>query len=293
MAKKEPEEFDVNQGHGDHIGCVTSLETSQFVVQYLRDAVKKGAVIADIKEPIACNFGEDMPGPMPMILLGELDKPIRLNALIAVNERGKQNTLVSGYPEYDGAEVAVKITEIHEWAAGVEASIDGEVLGDAERRVCFFDTRYVAHKGKYVVGNTYTFRLCAFAYRAEIVPESEREFRIEGESAVKRRKDLGEEQKYDANGNPEPLIFRMDKMVAYYSISEAYPDDAQYQSPVFGEVNELAAFDEQFVKVDIAIARDEDDVVIPMLVRKSLLESLPKKDDPVRGTLWLQGYCVD
>jgi len=292
MSKKK-EKFDVNQGHGDHFSCVTELQPSQFVATYLTKAVKCADTILDTGSPIPCNFGKDKPSELPMVLLGELKSPIRVNALIAVIEREKQSTVISGYPECDGAEVDVKITAVHEWIAGVEATIEGEVLGDAQRPVAFFDTRYVAHKGKYEVGKTYKFKLCAFAYSSEIVPAAEREFRIEGEDAVKRRKDFGEEQKYDKDGNPEPLVYRMDKMVAYFSTSVAYPDDAEYQSPVFSRVRTLKAFDTEFLKFDIAIARDDEDVVIPLVVRKSLMKEIPKKGDPVRGTLWLQGYCVE
>jgi len=85
----------------------------------------------------------------------------------------------------------------------------------------------------------------------------------------------------------------MDKMVAYFSSSVAYPDDAEYQSPVFSRVRTLKAFDTEFLKFDIAIARDDEDVVIPLVVRKSLMKEVPKKGDPVRGTMWLQGYCVE
>jgi len=30
-----------------------------------------------------------------------------------------------------------------------------------------------------------------------------------------------------------------------------------------------------------------------MVARKSLFAEVPKAKDPVRGVLWLQGYCID
>jgi len=154
------------------------------------------------RDPVACSFGEDMPKAMPMILLGYEQHSVRMEMLLAVNEEGKRNTVMSAYPECDGSEVNVKITAIHEWAAGVEATLEGEVLGDAQRPVAFFDTRYVAYKGKYEVGKTYKFKLSAFAYSSEIVPAAEREFRIEGEDAVKRRKHFARSRNTIRTGIP-------------------------------------------------------------------------------------------
>ena len=90
-----------------------------------------------------------------------------------------------------------------------EATIEGEILGEAARQMAFFDTRYALCKGKYEIGKTYKFRLAAFAYDAQVLPDKDREFRI------------------------------------------------------------------------------------PMIARKSLFDVVPETDDPVRGMLWLQGYCAE
>ena len=71
------------------------------------------------------------------------------------------------------------------------------------------------------------------------------------------------------------------------------PDRAFYGQTLFRDVERLSAFDSEFYRLNIAIARDEKDVVIPMLARKSLFADAPRTSDPVRGVLWLQGYCVD
>jgi hypothetical protein len=60
---------------------------------------------------------------------------MRLELLLALDETKSQNTLESVYPEYDGAEVKVKVTKIHEWANGIEATLEGSVLGEAERDI--------------------------------------------------------------------------------------------------------------------------------------------------------------
>ena len=292
MDKKN--DFDVNQGHGDHIECVCeSGMDNEFLSTWIPQSISDGELICASKGSVACDFGDEIPKAMPMLYLGDVRRPIRFGILLAVNEVGKQNTLISAYPEYDGAEVKVKVTEIHEWAAGVEATIEGEVLGESERQIAFFDTRYAFNKGLYEIGKTYTFRLSAFAYKAQVVPVNEREFRFEGDKAVEHRKRCGMEQEYEADGSPKPVVFNMEGMVAYLPKWGPYPDDAEYQSPVFGEVESFSAFGTDFYRLNIAIARDEDDVVIPMVARKSHFNEMPKAKDPVRGMLWLQGYCSD
>lgn len=287
-------EFAIHQGHGDHNCCLCEPgKDGEFLAEWIPRSISESEVLGGTKEPIACDFGDEMPKSMPMLFLGDTKAPIRLGILLAVNEAGKQNTLVSAYPEHDGAEVSVKITAIHEWAAGVEATLEGEVLGESAREIAFFDTRYALNKGRYEIGKTYVFRLSAFAYSADVLPEKGREFRFEGEDAVKHRERFGQEQEYDEDGKPKPVVFRMEGMVAFLPKWGPYPDDAEFQSPAFGDVREFTAFGTDFYRIDVAIARDEEDVVVPLIARKSLFSVAPKTDDPVRGMLWLQGYCPD
>lgn len=42
-----------------------------------------------------------------------------------------------------------------------------------------------------------------------------------------------------------------------------------------------------------AIAWDDEDVRIPLVAKKTLFTVAPKKSDPVRGHIWLQGYLAD
>lgn len=289
----ERETFDVNQGHGDHIDCLNGYANSaQFLSEWLPRAIKEGSLVMATKAPVPCSLGDEIPAVTHFFMVGDKDGPVRFAALIAAVDEKQSNDVISAYPECDGNEVEVKIVEIHEWANGVEATIDGTVLGDCERRIAFFDTRYAFRKGSYEIGKTYRFRLAAFAYSVDVVPEKEREFRLEGEAAAERRKVFGEEPKFEPDGSISPLVFRMDKMVAYFSESEAYPDDAEFQSPVFKRVESCKRFGTDFYRLEIAIAREERDITVPLIAKKSLLGTRPKKGDPVRGHLWLQGYCI-
>jgi hypothetical protein len=291
---KDKNEFDVNQGHGNHIDCVCEPGTvEEFISSWMPKSISEGEFIAGTEKPIKCDIGDGEPKEVPIVFLGNKRSPLRLQVVLAIDVDGEKNMVVSAYPEYDGAEVLVKITKIHEWAAGFEATIEGEILGEAAREMAFFDTRYALCKGKYEIGKTYKFRIAAFAYDAQVLPEKDREFRLEGDDAVKHRERCGMEQEYEEDGSPKPVIFRMESMVAYLPKWGPYPDDAEFQSPAFGAVEEIKAFDTTFCKFNVSIARDEDDVIIPMIARKSLFDAAPETDDPVRGMLWLQGYCAE
>lgn len=288
----DKKEFDVNQGHGDHNDCICEPGvTKEFFSTWIPKCISEGELIALTEEKVLYNSGDGKAEKKSIAYLGDKKGPMRLELLLALDE--DQNTLESAYPEYDGAEVKVKVTKIHEWANGIEATLEGTVLGEAERDIAFFDTRYALHKGDYEIGKEYTFSLAAFAYNAEVVPEKEREFRLEGDNAIKHRERLGDEPEYEEDGSPKPVVFRMDEMVAFFSKWGPYPDDAEFQSPAFEGVEEFNAFDTTFLKFSIAIAREEEDVIIPMIARKSMFKEIPKTKDPVRGMLWLQGYRVD
>lgn len=286
--------FDVNQGHGDHNGCLCeSGKDEEFLANWIPRSIAEGVLIDGTRQAVACDFGERLPKSMPMLYLGDVKHSPRFVILLAVNEAGKKNTLISAYPECDGAEVEVKITAVHEWAAGVEATLEGTVLGEAERQIAFFDTRYALHKGNYRIGETYTFRLAAFAYNAQVVPKPEREFRMTGEEAAKRRAAMGQKPEFEKDGSVKPLVFSMDQMVAFFQSSAAYPDDAEFQSPVFKPVKALTMCDTPFYRLEIAIAREDSDVVVPLIAKQSFFPVKPRKGDPIRGHLWLQGYCLD
>ena len=285
--------FDVNQGHGNHNDCLNCYaDSAKFLLEWLPRTIKEGSLVLANKDPVPCSLEDGIPSKARFYMIGDKDGPVRFAILIAAVEEKESNEVISAYPECDGNEVEVKISEIHEWANGVEATIDGTVLGECEREISFFDTRYAFTKGSYEIGKTYRFRLAAFAYNAKVVPEKDREFRMEGEAAAKYRRDLGEEPTFEPDGSISPVVFRTDKMVAYFSGSEAYPDDAEFQSPVFKRVESFKKFGADFYRLEIAIARDDVDVTVPLIAKKSLFEVRPKKGDPVRGHLWLQGYCV-
>ena len=144
------DEFNPNQGHGDHIDCAYDGAASQFAVLWLAEAAREGDIIGKTRQPVENGLGDGFPTQTNAFLLGLLGAPLRAVVLIA-EKAPRDNVLVSGYPECDGAEVPVRLTAIHEWSNGLEATLEGTVLG-GERDIAFFDTRYALHKRDYAIG---------------------------------------------------------------------------------------------------------------------------------------------
>lgn len=293
-------EFDINQGHGDHNDCLFGKldDKGCDLVDWIRKMIPGSVIRGRTEGEVKCSLGEGRSDRMPFVLLSSDNGRVRLQALIGVLEEGKQNTLVSAYPECEGMSVDVRLTAIHEWVNGVEATLEGTMLGDEERNVAFFDTRYVTSKGKYEVGKLYRFNLAALCYDdGEIMPEKDRKMTVPVEQVLKICKVTGEEPKRDAEGNVEPWTADMSKGTAYWSTSRAYPDDAYFQSPVFARVRTEQAFERKYLVMEIGIARADEgagpEVRIPLYARSDIFSQRPHKDDPIRGHMWLHGYLAE
>ena len=133
----EEETFDVNQGHGDHNDCLfpPDVDMENGVAVWLPKMSRASKVVAITERPVDCSCGKDVPDTMPIAYASIEGVPVRLMLVIGIIEKGKASTLVSAYPECEGEEVKVRLTEIHEWANGVEATLEGTVLGEVARAV--------------------------------------------------------------------------------------------------------------------------------------------------------------
>lgn len=286
--KKKKAGFDIHQGHGDHLNSFLEAISVEDLLNALPDLLGKAEMIVFTDSQIPCYLSEEHSKAMRFILLKTSLEPLHLTMLIGVDPAAGKNELVAFYPEYDGAPVAVTLTEVYEWGNGAEATLVGTFCED-ERNIAFFDTRYAINKGKYVLGETYYFRLAAMACKAEVVQNPT--FRFEGEDAVMQRERFGDEQKYDKDGNPEPFVLDATRLVGFFQPSEAYPHVAEFRSPVFGRA-ELETFSGKFHVLDIAIARTEDDGVVgaPLIVKQSFFPDGLQEGKPVQGVCWLHGY---
>ena len=289
--KKKKTGFDRHQGHGDHLDSIMDSITFEELVSTLPDLLQKSEVIAATDGEIPCSLSKDHPEAMRFFLLQDSPDSLHLTMLLGFNKPAGNSELIAFYPEYDGASVAITLTKILEWGNGVEATLVGTF--DKDRRdISLFDTRYAINKGKYVLGETYNFRLAAIAFRAEVIQQ--RTIQFEGDEAVQQCERFGDEQEYDENGNPKPFIIDTTPLVALFQSSEAYPHTGEFRSPIFGLAS-AKTFSGNFHVLNIGIARTEDDevVVVPLVAKQSFFPDNLQKGEPVQGTLWLQGYQQD
>lgn len=181
--------FDTQQGHRDHFESILDGITIDDFFETLPNLLGNAKLIGKTDGKISCNPEKDYPAEMEIALLGDTENPGRVAFLINCSINNKTHEVLSFYPEYDGAEVEVKLTAIHEWEDGVEATLEGLML-NGERDIAFFDTRYCLNKDNYRIGETYIFKLSAFVYNeAEILQDPIIKF--EGKDAVEHLKMLG------------------------------------------------------------------------------------------------------
>jgi len=289
MRKKET--FDKAQGHGDHFDSICYDGDQERILKMLPEMLEKAKLIIAPGKEINCSLGKEYPKKIAFAMLSDTTDSLHLNMLIGCNINGERNELLSFYPEMTGFELPVKLTEIHEWGNGVEATLEGEIC-NGEHHIAFFDTRYVSHKGKYEIGKSYKFRLSAFAAECEILEE--RTFKMEGQEAADFRKKIGEEPEHDENGKIKPVEFDMSQAVAFFQHSVAYPHVAEFQSPASG-ISVLKKWEREYYSINITIAHDEDDdgVCIPLIAKKTFFKTSLKEEDPIRGIIFLQGYLSE
>lgn len=199
-----------------------------------------------------------------------LEAPLKGLALIKINPENAE--LWSLYPFLQISNpIAVTISKIDEWSNGGEAVIWGSI-GSAS--VSFFDTLYFFNKGKYKVGETYTFHLGAIAHSFE-----------------KRTKDLIIEP---TEGPLKGEKLYTQKMTSFLPAHE-YGGEFTFTCPFVSFSGDLIAFDQPFSVFPYHIISIETDAVmftLPMYVNKNLVKGDPQVNDSISGSAWLQGYLA-
>ena len=73
---KKQDGFDANQGHGNHIDCLSDTEnTAEFISTWLAETIEKGDNAFSTPEPVDCDFGDDSPKRQKIWHLDLLEVP--------------------------------------------------------------------------------------------------------------------------------------------------------------------------------------------------------------------------
>lgn len=267
------------QGHGNHLEACSRLGLQATVKKTLT-----GGKLTSIIETVTI-AGDGCPELRKVYTLDVENKAVSTRALIV--EKEGQNQAWTLYPFMDdGTLYEVYIENIYEWENGIEATIEGRI---GERLITFFMSDYYLNKCKIARGGSYSFKLSALAYSCELLKETT--FKFEGEKAIDYLLKIGEPLSFDENGDVEPVVFYLDKMVAFLQSNKDYPDDVQYQSPV-QSVEQVGDGDDAMYKIEIAVSRDSD-IFLPLYVKRDLVDFEIAEQTPILGLGWVQGVLRD
>ena len=291
--------FDPYQTHQRHFDCVCARDSVQYLVSGKLEVLSQmqDTVFVSPKVPVRNSEGQLLEANVIGMRAGKENTrdnfPLAIQFLARASQTEEDINICSWYPVYDkGTDIDVTLTAIHEWANGMEATLEGTVLESA-RQMVFFDTRYAAKKLDYRIGETYTFKLAVFAYFVEMLDSPKMKLTAEQTEEFERK--AGWKARRDANGNVKPMTIDMRDLVACVSRRGAQPDNCEYQSTIRGIDKEQFDIDE-FIVLRIACVRDDDgkDIEFPMICRRDFFSRpWPRVGKCVRGILWMQGYCVE
>lgn len=290
--------FDPYQTHQRHFDCIRDRDYVKYLVSGELEVLlqMQDVVFVSPKITVRNSDGQTLDAKVIGMRAGEertrCNFPVAIQFLARESDAEEDINICSWYPVYDkGTEVDVTLTAIHEWANGMEATLEGTIL-DGTREMVFFDTRYAARKLDYRIGETYRFRLAAFAYFVEMLDNPK--MKLTAEQAEDLERKSGWKVKRDAKGNIKPMAIDMRDMVACVSRGGAQPDNCEYQSTIRGICEEHSSLND-FIVLQIACVRDDDgkDIEFPMVCRRNFFSRpWPRVGKCVRGILWMQGYCV-
>lgn len=268
-----------DQVHGDHISasCFSSIK------DIISQTLENGKNI-NKSETFVYNVN-GYPEYRKVFSLESGNDEIGMRALIVA--RDTTNDFVSLYPiTHDGEVYEIEIDKILEWDNGIEATITGYI---EDKSVSFFMTDYYLYKNDIKQGDKCKFKLSAFAYNCNTLKE--KTFQFEGQQAIDYLNKMGEKPTLDADGGVQPVIFNLENLVAFFQVNDKFPDDAEFQSPIYS-VNELEINNGKLFKLNITIYRDPD-IIIPLYVKYNLVDFEPKLKLPIQGNVWVQGCLTN
>lgn len=281
--------FDPHQGHGGHWGTIVNTDKVD-LIDFLQSHLEGSKEVATVNTTMNDEDGLAMPVTVMGLTTG--DEEVAMTSLIIEGE--ERNEFIAAFPALKdtGTEVTMKLVKMNEYANGLEGVLTCETEFGAN--LCFFDTDYYLHKDEYKIGESYTFKLGALASEAEVLPEEDRVMKFSVEQTINMANAEGSEIEYDEDGNVVPREWIMDQLVYCMNTVDEVPDEYGFQSPVTNSKS-LKIWGTPMYRMNVTVVRTEDEpdaVVIPMYAKKAFFDKKPKKNEAVRGMLWMLGSMV-
>ena len=278
-SQEQPEPID--QVHGDHIDAI--MPTDRFLKEYISGIIQEGILYRKTETEATLEDMEKTKTDVMSIRYG--NQRTSMLSLIAANRKTGTNNFVTTYPMLEGRNYDVIIDRVHVWDNQLEATVECHLEGFD---FAFFATDYYVNKALYVPGSSLSISFAALGLHVE---EAQRGFSFEGQQAVDFLAKTGDKPEYDKDGNVMPLHFSLENLVCYLRTRSKSPDEGEFQSPVHKNVELSRDFlDVPFKCSVISICNSLDDFefFVPLYYRADLLPDV-KKNDPIRGWLWLTG----
>ena len=285
-----PEEYkDYFEGHGGHWGTIVNTDKVD-LIDFLQSHLEGSKEVATVNTTMNDEDGLAMPVTVMGLTTG--DEVVAMTSLIIEGE--ERNEFIAAFPALKDTdtEVTMKLVKVNEYANGLEGVLTCETEFGAN--LCFFDTDYYLHKDEYKIGESYTFKLGALASEAEVLPEEDRVMKFSVEQTINMANAEGSEIEYDEDGNVVPREWIMDQLVYCMNTVDEVPDEYGFQSPVTNS-KALKIWGTPMYRMNVTVVRTEDEpdaVVIPMYAKKAFFDKKPKKNEAVRGMLWMLGSMV-
>ncbi len=264
---------DLSFYHPDHLSTIDENPFS--VLMDFMDAIEKYKPIAERDEHI---------------ILGEKGvHMLSLHALCSYDEESGDYGVKDLIPVLlnNRATGLFKLTEIHESSNGNEAIL---TVSYGDLSISFYDIDYLVNKGYYRVGDLYRFAISGFAYDVEIIPENELLIKIPAQRV--------KEMNLSVNQDEEDVTIYAHDTVAFLQDDNEDKAYAEFQSPAMSSSRKCSVLSRELCVMNICICPvivDEDgndalpQLDIPLAYRWQMFTSLPRKNTPVRGKIWLQG----
>lgn len=268
--------FEPYQGQGGHIETI--MKPEKFIAEYISQTGLWDFAGAARTHVTANGYKNE---EADIIAVRKESGDMSMLALLLNDVRAGHLSLVASYPEHKGLNHEVEISKVYEWKSQLEAVVYGHV---GELDFAFFATDYWKNKNRYAIGAKLDIDLSAAAYHLMV---GEQEIVVDGDKANEYRKDFGDKPEFDENGQPVPLTFSCEQLVGFFDNGPKYPDEADFVSPVNGS-EPITLFDIGFIKTNIIITHEPEDVVIPLYYRKEMLPTIADGTS-IRGLIWIMG----